>query len=528
MKNYHEAWKEIWQLENPGVYIFINKELNVFYVGKTYQRLRERISNHLSGNSTKESIKKLTEKDNTALYVIRLENQYSNNEEFDKYLKKVEYATYEYFIDKGYESLNSMTGFESQIREEYENYKEVINVEKMIDFTLDLFKIGIREFILSKRNNDENIRLSQEIDRIKKENFELKNKIKQDVNKNSERIKKALKLYINVITSMGKLDELVLVSGCNIEKIIEQVSNGRIDASLVDGINMIINVDSSILFGERELSIIEENVLLNYSNERDEDGFLKSLYDVTLKTNKVYQILRVGGYDSIDLIKNSIKNKIIPARVKWIYENLLKVSWGLLKGYSYDKLVLLFKERVIEANKNISTLDIFIKNGIVDQMSSCMYRMKQDEMNNSSKLGDVISCMEISKFDILRIFNRENFNRIIEYNALYKNFIVVNELNNYRFEEVRYVDEVNNYSKNFYVILDFNDTDKEEDDEYAKYIYEVSLDTFYYYTSRITSINYEANSEEDKAKMIKELEETIMKTIEYNKKRMKLIEKIQE
>lgn len=121
-------------LEDSGIYIFVNKLSNQFYVGKASNTIFERIKFHLY-SSHNEKINSFVNNLNTALYIFPIDNKSIDWKEYDNLLCAIEYGTYRYLIKNGYESINSETGFSEEAKEYYNTNKDKINLEAMIKLT---------------------------------------------------------------------------------------------------------------------------------------------------------------------------------------------------------------------------------------------------------------------------------------------------------------------------------------------------------------------------------------------------------
>lgn len=116
---------------------------------------------------------------------------------------------------------------------------------------------------------------------------------------------------------------------------------------------------------------------------------------------------------------------------------------------------------------------------------------KGNDMNKKIKSNRILTDLEelvkdirISELKILRVYKREEFNELIHMRSNSRsmhNFKVVIELENYRFQEVLY------HSERRYFVIDFNEIDIVDNEEHAKYVYEVDLNTFYLLISEISS-----------------------------------------
>lgn len=175
-----ELAKELDKLYYPGIYIFLNKELREFYVGKAMTCMFNRIRIHMT-SCYEEKMIKFIRKKGTGLYIGRVENEYGNKNEFDMKLKIIKYAIYLYMIEKGYKPINNISGFSHEARKKYDENKDKIDIEDFVKFDLNLFENGFKEIIIDRsyinKITDENRNLRWEINYYKTQNHTLKSNL---------------------------------------------------------------------------------------------------------------------------------------------------------------------------------------------------------------------------------------------------------------------------------------------------------------------------------------------------------------
>ncbi|WP_099190806.1 GIY-YIG nuclease family protein [Tepidibacter mesophilus] len=209
------------KLEEPGIYIFINRHTKKFYVGMSSNCIFDRIRSHLRGSHNNQ-ITTLANDIATGLYIFTIDDMnFDNIIDFDSELNFIEYSFIRYLTEEGYESINKLRAFSHNIRNKYEECGRYSNIDNIISFDVNLFKGGFRELIVDrscvnsfKRKNDtlqsrlywqveENKKLKEKIislkDQKNKDNFnqylsltskieslEIENKHLQDKIKNLE------------------------------------------------------------------------------------------------------------------------------------------------------------------------------------------------------------------------------------------------------------------------------------------------------------------------------------------------------
>ncbi|MBY6930902.1 hypothetical protein [Clostridium botulinum] len=323
---------------------------------------------------------------------------------------------------------------------------------------------------------------------------------------NKENTQKALKLYLSEMIFEDKFDDLLLFTQYDIKTILKELNNGTMSPKLANGIVKILGVDIDILVGERKLSYYENERYREYCVVNDERDILSKMYNIVKEVKIESEILKAGGYTSLDVIEENIKSKQIPFNIKKEFSKVLNSSLDEL--YKCNKNQILSNMPKINQNdgRGFSFLDILFNNGLLEQTNEFMYTPKKDISEESKKINEKIDVsIEISKYKMVRKYSRVEFDKLIYWHSSYRsgfNFKVIAELDNYRFQEVDYVNESYNYSQQRYFILDFNEVDKDEKNTYAKSVYEVDLKTFYSMISDICSaqLDVQQKFEVDKAK----------------------------
>lgn len=213
-----ELSKELDKLYFPGIYVFLNKKENTFYVGKAITRIFDRVRTDMI-SSHKKSLEEFIRNENTGLYVFKIDSDTNNKVAFDEKLLLIEYSTYVYMIDKGYSTINDISGFSHKTRELYNINKAEICIENLLRFDINLFWNGFKEVIFDRKYindlSDENRRLKRELDDYKYRYQKLKNNLTKYENKESEAFTTLLNKLIeleNEITSISDNYKLIKTS----------------------------------------------------------------------------------------------------------------------------------------------------------------------------------------------------------------------------------------------------------------------------------------------------------------------------
>lgn len=289
---------EYMKLESTGIYIFVNEENKLFYIGKACNSLFERVRSHLY-YSHNDKINAFVNEPDIKLFIFPIENKFDDIVRYDKYIHLIEYAGYVNLLEKGYKSINSEKGFSREIRNKYNESKNSINIESILNFNINLFEGEFKGLLLDrnhinkllKKNKTLESRLEYQIGKnknIEKEIKELKDKNSKDLlskykeyNKIKNKIEnielenKYVKEYSN------KLDDLIIKNKINYEKELE---------------NVIENNNKEIYIRNNEIE--ELKYKLNFMNETQmlneiiKSAFIKILQKVKNKFNDVMDYLK--------------------------------------------------------------------------------------------------------------------------------------------------------------------------------------------------------------------------------------------
>ncbi|VYT63182.1 hypothetical protein [Clostridium paraputrificum] len=204
-----ELAKELDKLYYPGIYVFLNKKENRFYVGKAITRIWDRVRADML-SSHKKSLEKLIKSKDTGLYIFKIYSEVNDKITFDEKLLLIEYSTYVYMIDKGYTSINDISGFSHKTRELYNINKANTYIENLLKFDMNLFGNGFKEVIFDRKYiNDltnENRQLKWKLDDYKRECHKLNKKLTKYENKESE----AFTILFNKLIELE--NEIIIVS----------------------------------------------------------------------------------------------------------------------------------------------------------------------------------------------------------------------------------------------------------------------------------------------------------------------------
>ncbi|MDB1947692.1 hypothetical protein PMY35_07645 [Clostridium tertium] len=204
-----ELAKELDKLYYPGIYIFLNKKENTFYVGKAITRIFDRVRTDML-SSHKKTLQEFTQNKDTGLYIFKIDSDDNNKVTFNEKLLLIEYSAYVYMIDKGYNSINDISGFSHKTRELYNINKINICIEDILKFDMNLFWNGFKEVLFDRKYiNDltnENRQLNWELDYLKREYHKLNDELTKYKNKENE-------AFITLHNKLIELEnELILIS----------------------------------------------------------------------------------------------------------------------------------------------------------------------------------------------------------------------------------------------------------------------------------------------------------------------------
>lgn len=527
-----KMYQEYLKLGYSGVYVLINKRLNTFYVGQS-KKLIDRLKSHIVGN-TKESIIEIIGQADTRLHVGIIDKDEFSPKDFDLELRTYEYATYIHMKNKGYKSLNSEFGFNWDCKERYSKEDKNICIEKFINFDIDLFGRGFKECVLGSNDYYKSKKIEKEKAKLISENEKLRNEIlKANILKNGEDISRALKLYLNKIIKEDKLILLIVYSECRIDKILEIINEGTIDTRLVNAINKLVDADLAMLLGDSKLSKFDESKLNKYYQFDDKEGVVKRLYDAIGKAHMQQRMFNVGGSESKFLVERAIREEKITLNVRGIFEAVFGIQWDRLKKYDFNQLLKILNDisRKEVRKKTISFIDILEVNGMVEQISDYVYDVTKG--NSTTEFMENSKLISLIRLNVKGIYSYDEYKEMFVHyfiNGKYiSNYLIVNEIEKYRFCERIYNEDDDGYFGSGYFILDYNDVIKCEDNEYSTHAYEVDLKTFYYFTSRISAyrgnleiINLRKEAEEN----LKKLTNEIGMLIKYEKEKLELVEAI--
>lgn len=178
--------------------------------------------------------------------------------------------------------------------------------------------------------------------------------------------------------------------------------------------------------------------------------------------------------------------------------------------------------------KPVGFTDILLNNGLIDQINDYMYAPTEKSLNNTKIMEKISKSIDSCNFRILRKYNREEFNELIYPNFNYRsgyNYNVVVDLNNFRFQQLDYNNEIDGFIQKRYFIVDFNETEKIDGLDYSKSIYELELESFNELISIICSAKFDIIEEfkiEDAKKDLEKIEKVIGLCIEYYNNILKL------
>lgn len=204
-----ELAKELDKLYYPGIYVFLNKKENIFYVGKASTRIFDRVRMEMV-SSHKKSLEEFIKNKDTGLYVFKIESDGDDKMTFDEKLLLIEYATYVYMLDKGYTSINDISGFSHKTREAYNMNKPKTYIENLLKFDKNLFWNGFKEVIFDRRYinelSDKNRQLGRDLKHYKYKYSKLENELTKYKNRESE----AFTILFNKISELE--NEINLIS----------------------------------------------------------------------------------------------------------------------------------------------------------------------------------------------------------------------------------------------------------------------------------------------------------------------------
>ena len=161
-------------------------------------------------SSHKKILQEFTQNKDTGLYIFKIDSDNDDKATFNEKLLLIEYSSYVYMIDKGYNSINDISGFSHKTRELYNLNKTNICIEDMLKFDMNLFWNGFKEVIFDRKYiNDltnKNRQLTWELDYFKREYHKLNNELSKYKNKENE-------AFITLHNRLIELEnELILIS----------------------------------------------------------------------------------------------------------------------------------------------------------------------------------------------------------------------------------------------------------------------------------------------------------------------------
>lgn len=177
-----EEYIAVQRLENSGIYIFINKNSNKFYVGKSSAKMYDRVKSHLL-SSHNDLIYNLANDKGTELYIYPITDFYNNDMFYNEDINFIEYNIMKYLISQGFESINGKDSFSREIRKKYDNY-EKLDLSQFIKLEENLFAKNLKEFLLYKKS-------------LKNINC-IKKRLKYQFNKNIKLEENILELKCNI------------------------------------------------------------------------------------------------------------------------------------------------------------------------------------------------------------------------------------------------------------------------------------------------------------------------------------------
>lgn len=210
-----ELAKELDKLYYPGIYIFLNKKENTFYVGKAITRIFDRVRADMV-SSHKKTLEEFTKNKDTGLYIFKIEPDNNDKVTFNEKLLLIEYSAYVYMIDKEYNSINDISGFSHKTRELYTINKTNICIENILKFDMNLFWNGFKDVIFDRKYiNDltnENRQLKLELNCFKREYHKLNNKLIKYKNKEND-------AFIILYNKLIELDNKITIVSKNYKSI---------------------------------------------------------------------------------------------------------------------------------------------------------------------------------------------------------------------------------------------------------------------------------------------------------------------
>lgn len=210
-----ELSKELDKLYYPGIYIFLNKKENTFYVGKAISRIFDRVRSDML-SSHKKTLQEFTQNKDTGLYIFKIDSDSNDKVTFNEKLLLIEYSAYVYMIDKGYNSINDISGFSHKTRELYNINKSNICIDHILKFDMNLFWNGFKEVLFDRKYlNDlinENRQLKSDLNYFKREYHNLSNELTKYKNKENE-------TFITLLNNLVDLENEITIIGENYKSI---------------------------------------------------------------------------------------------------------------------------------------------------------------------------------------------------------------------------------------------------------------------------------------------------------------------
>lgn len=210
-----ELSKELDKLYYPGIYIFLNKKENTFYVGKAISRIFDRVRSDML-SSHKKTLQEFTQNKDTGLYIFKIDSDSNDKANFNQKLLLIEYSAYVYMIDKGYNSINHISGFSHKTRELYNINKSNICIDNILKFDMNLFWNGFKEVLFDRKYlNDlinENRQLKSDLNYFKREYHNLSNELTKYKNKENE-------TFITLLNNLVDLENEITIIAENYKSI---------------------------------------------------------------------------------------------------------------------------------------------------------------------------------------------------------------------------------------------------------------------------------------------------------------------
>lgn len=370
------------KLESPGIYIFINKTKNKFYVGKSLTKMYDRVKHHLI-SSHNDIINNLSNDKDTELYIYTINDFNNNNLLYDEDILFIEYYTYKYLVEKGYESINCKNSFANEIKEKYDAYKKV-DLGRLIKLEENLFVSNLREFLLYKsklRNlNIIQKRLNYQYNKSKKleENIiKLKSSLENNKKDYTQKVHRDYYTMSNKIYDLSKENEFLKNKLYIAENALRSLKETK----------------------DIQLQSIEKEL---YEKIDEKNKNIKDLEYKILKLEEVYNSNSITNHNV--LVKKSIKDLI--SRLSEIIEKLLEY---INKGTHYrgtEKEYNIYLENKYKLKKVKEFLDDICSNNYLLYKLNCF--------NDEKVIYEaIVYCCEVYKCTHI-IFRLLIDNRVVE------------------------------------------------------------------------------------------------------------------